>query len=781
MEFIIPFSKISEDKKSIVGGKSYSLGVLIQNGINVPDGFAVTTGAYHAFRLEGISQGEAFSQRALEAFDRLNVEKVAVRSSAVAEDSENESWAGQLESFLNVDRDHLLEAIQLCWKSGDSDRIRAYMKDKEISEDKRAVGVAVQAMIPSEVAGVMFTSDPTSLGDDILIEAGLGLGEAVVQAMITPDQYRVNRNLEIIDKKIFKQELKIDAVNGKSIETLLDDETGSAQKLQDEYIVELARQALAIESVYGKPMDTEWSLQGGNVYIVQARPITASQVLNDRQEITIELTQLLGDPITTGLAASGGVVSGKVCTVASLEELAKVEAGTILITKATTPDYVAVFDKVTAIVTQTGGLVSHTALISRELGIPAVVGVGAGLGRLADGMEITVDGYNGNIYGGKTDKVYEVNSDSAVFEPIESTGDSIHDFLNAVSSGTNEANELWPLSPGQLLPYLDVSSNLDMLEKFKLLIHHEKRNFKEISELFERPDQIRNYLMGVSCSGLKVARRLGIADVTKEDTVNLMQWLLDTLYAKVDIDPLALEGRHYTWSQDYANEFVLSAHFSEDSELIRASNLLNVALFNYIWAFYWDYFIDCGYEAHGTYPVVRGNDTMGLIVRDGFNLQPTDVWGDVSEFTPFRSIRLSVLYDTPKIYLKMTGRIVNTDNLVNHVKAVSVVCDGEYVNEPEQINLITEQLKVAAQKQIQLVNNMPQLDKVRRGDKMLAYARKGFHAHFGEWYHSDGIERTIENLGTKYIDDFTEEAARSKNDIINLYDPSNDYVPGLDA
>jgi pyruvate,water dikinase len=153
MEFIIPFSKISEDKKSIVGGKSYSLGVLIQNGINVPDGFAVTTGAYHAFRLEGISQGEAFSQRALEAFDRLNVEKVAVRSSAVAEDSENESWAGQLESFLNVDRDHLLEAIQLCWKSGDSDRIRAYMKDKEISEDKRAVGVAVQAMIPSEVAG----------------------------------------------------------------------------------------------------------------------------------------------------------------------------------------------------------------------------------------------------------------------------------------------------------------------------------------------------------------------------------------------------------------------------------------------------------------------------------------------------------------------------------------------------------------------------------------------------------------------------------------------------
>ncbi len=784
---IIFFPDLKTEDRKITGGKAYSLGVLTQKGVSVPSGFAVTTNAFNKFSVDKKgSDFDSFKAELQAAFKKLGVEKVAVRSSAIAEDSDAESWAGQLESYLNVDAEHLVGAVEKCWDSIKSERIKTYTKGKNIAEEDLAVGVVVQAMVPSEASGVMFTSDPLGKSEEILIEAGLGLGEAVVQSLITPDQYWVNKNTgKIAKKKINKQELIVEVVNGESVNTPLKGKEAEVQKLSDKEIVALAKQAVVIEAIYEKPMDIEWAKHEGSIYIVQARPVTVMQSSDKRtQHVAKELAKDLGEAVVVGLGASHGVVSGRVKVIHALDELSKIGNGDILVTKTTTPDYVAVFDKIVGAVTDTGGFTSHTALVSREIGIPAVVGSGSATKYLKDGDLITIDGFNGLVFKGKTDKSFPVTEIEEEYAGTEPTGDIIVDFLNAVTTSNNDVSELWPLKPVQLFGYIDVSVGLDMLAKMKKAVLEEKLTPAQVAALFDRPDQIRLFLNCISISGLKVARRLGLARVTIKDQVDLTTWLLEALQAKVPNDSFSLKGGHFTWGDKELKAFLNEHDFSNDAALIKESVGLSAALFNYTWSFFWDYFPDAGYETHGTYKIndKRYPGSKGMIVRDFFNMAPEEIWGDVSELPDCKSITVATMYDTDKIYFKYSGRILNKNSLVSRINRMLILVDGKPVTNPKKVAALTQKIIALSQKQIDLVNGMDKLDLVRRGDKLAYYARKSFHLHFGKnWYSNEEVENTIQKFGTDFIDSWSEERNRAKNTNRDLYDPRNDFVPSMDA
>lgn len=240
---------------ALVGGKGASLGELMSIGVKVPPGFVLTT----EFDQKKLDEGK---EQILKAFDELGLDHVAVRSSATAEDGLDNSFAGQFDTFLGVDRDNLIEKIKECFKSLNSPRIKAYCESKSMDPNEIKMAVVVQEMLDSEVSGVCFTANPVTRDtNQIMIEAGIGLGEAVVSGTITPDNYLVDKKtLEIIDKTISNQKDMGDI--------------GKKQKLSDDLIQELSKQSISIEKHYQKPMDLEWAVEKNNLYILQARPIT---------------------------------------------------------------------------------------------------------------------------------------------------------------------------------------------------------------------------------------------------------------------------------------------------------------------------------------------------------------------------------------------------------------------------------------------------------------------------------------------------------------------------
>ncbi len=786
MKYVIPLHNIKKSDKRIVGGKAYSLGFMMQRDINVPPGFAITTRAYLlSKKTKEKEEFEKFKIELYKAFDMLNCDKVCVRSSAIAEDSSSDSWAGQLESYLNIERGHLLSGVEKCWDSINSARIKTYVKDKNVKEEDMAVGVVVQAMVDSQSSGVMFTTDPTGDTESILIEAGLGLGEAIVQAIIIPDRYLVTHNLEITDRQISTQKVKISVSNGVAKEQPVSLRVGSKQKITDEDIIDLAKQALELEKIYGHPTDIEWAKSKKGLFIVQARPITIIEERKNKARISQRLEIELGSPIINGVGASGGTVSGKARVIKDLSELSRVEYGDILVTKTTTPDFVAVFDKIVGAITDTGGLVSHTALVSRELGIPAIVGTEIATKNIKDGAIVTIDGYNGSVYSGRSSqygKLRYQKQEDEYFPPPAITGDDIEDFLSTLTYSYNEVSEMWPMSPVQLYGYLDVNLGLDMLHKLKKLVIEEKKTFEDIAQMFDRVSQIRLFLSGVTVSGLKVARRLNIAPVTIQDQINLTLWLIYILKAKSPRDPLALAGGNFVWDDKYSEYFLDTSEFLHDPEYIQATVELNVALFNYVWAYYWDYFPECGHEDHGTYTVNSSKypDAKGMVIRDYFDLIPSEVWGDVSSFSKYKSISIATLYDTDKIYFKFTGRILNKHSLVPRIRHAVVLVDGKTIHSPEDVRLISAELNKLSSSQIKLVNKMDKLDLVKRGDKMANYARKTFHSYFGNWYNPQPVESIINKLGRKFVDEFSSEKNRSVQTMRDFYDPRSDFIPSLD-
>ncbi|MCL5795374.1 MAG: phosphoenolpyruvate synthase, partial [Patescibacteria group bacterium] len=331
---------------------------------------------------------------------------VAVRSSATAEDLPTASFAGQQATFLNIiGANSVVEAVKKCWASLFEPRAIYYRIINKFDHLKVGIAVPIQAMVQSEKSGILFTIDPVNNNKNvIIIDAGYGLGEAIVSGAVTPDRYEVQKSdLKILDKNINVQTWKIIKVKDKNKHIIVRKDQQKQQKITDEQIIELAKIGLKIEKHYGKPQDTEWAIdKTGKIYFVQARPVTTLEKkvpiveFNEKKS-----TPAAGKILVKGSAASIGVASGLIKIIHKPEEIDKIKPGDILVTEMTNPSFVPAMKKAAAIVTDTGGVTSHAAIVSREMGIPCVVGTGTASHVLKNGQFVTVDGVRGVVYQGK--------------------------------------------------------------------------------------------------------------------------------------------------------------------------------------------------------------------------------------------------------------------------------------------------------------------------------------------------------------------------------------------
>ena len=427
------FNQIRKTDIPVVGGKGANLGEMVFAKIPVPNGFVVTSNAYFDFihstslkhkiltelkdldvedseKLRAASKAIKTAIMAAEMPDELSEQiknsyhelcgehdrYVAVRSSATAEDLPDASFAGQQETYLNVKGwKDVVHHVQKCWASLFEARAIFYRETNKYSHLKVGIAVPVQLMVQSEFSGIMFTVNPlTNNQGEISIEAAFGLGQPVVSGEVTPDQYIINKKSgKIISKYISTQDWQF-TLSGK---TPISKKYQHTQKLTTKLILELAEVGMRIEEHYGRPQDIEYGIEGGKVYIVQSRPVTTLHATHDK---SLEISNTKAKPILQGLAASPGIAVGKVQIVRHPSEISKVKEGDVLVAEMTNPDYVPAMKRAAAIVTDLGGRTSHAAIVSRELGVPAVVGTESATKILSPGEEISVDGVNGLVYEG---------------------------------------------------------------------------------------------------------------------------------------------------------------------------------------------------------------------------------------------------------------------------------------------------------------------------------------------------------------------------------------------
>ncbi|MDA5562661.1 phosphoenolpyruvate synthase [Cobetia sp. MMG027] len=460
-EYVVDFDQLGMNDVDRVGGKNASLGEMISNladaGVTVPGGFATTSYAYREFLAH-----EGLDKRINAALDALDVDdvvelarvgaeirqwiidtplppafeaemerayaelqarhpnlKVAVRSSATAEDLPDASFAGQQETFLNIEGfDNIKRAVHEVFASLFNDRAISYRVHKGFDHSLVALSAGVQKMVRSETAasGVMFTLDTESgYRDAVFVTGSWGLGETVVQGAVNPDEFYVHKTTlaagrpavlrRNLGSKLIKMVYTDDTSAGRSVETV-DVPVPERHRfcISDADVEALARQAMIIEKHYQRPMDIEWARDGddGKLYIVQARPET---VVSQEEGGNLERFQLRekGRTLVTGRAIGQRIGQGAVRVIDNPEQMDKVQVGDVLVTDMTDPDWEPVMKRASAIVTNRGGRTCHAAIIARELGIPAVVGCGDATSVLAEGREVTVscaEGDTGHVYDG---------------------------------------------------------------------------------------------------------------------------------------------------------------------------------------------------------------------------------------------------------------------------------------------------------------------------------------------------------------------------------------------
>ncbi len=358
---------------------------------------------------------------------------VAVRSSATAEDLADASFAGQQATYLNILGDiPVLHAVLKCWASLFEARAIYYREDKGFDQLEVGIAVPVQKMVNSEKAGVMFTIDPTNNDmEHISIEAAYGLGEVVVLGAVTPDRYLIDKKTrQVTDKEIHKQTWMLTREGGNADTDNTEDiskngvpvpeDKQGLQKLSDDEISQLTDLALKIEKHYGKPQDTEWAVEGGKVYMTQSRPITTLPSKDDQAGMDSGQAGMTNEGqdiseakvILKGSAASVGMAGGPVKIIHSPSEIDQILDGDVLVTEMTTPDFVPAMKRASAIVTDEGGRTCHAAIVSRELGIPCVVGTETATTTLKDYPKVTVDGKSGAVYEGKVKSQSDSGQDS---------------------------------------------------------------------------------------------------------------------------------------------------------------------------------------------------------------------------------------------------------------------------------------------------------------------------------------------------------------------------------
>ncbi|HET7324912.1 MAG TPA: pyruvate, water dikinase [Halococcus sp.] len=467
---VLWLSEVGKDDIDAVGGKGASLGELAGAGLPVPPAFVVTADTYRSFIEEtGIDDDlfeavdvdpddssalaeaqsraeelildtempEELREEIIETYGNLDDGEafVAVRSSATAEDLPDASFAGQQETFLNVTGENLVQRVKDCWASLFTQRAIYYREQQGFAHRDVDIAVVIQRMVDAEKSGVMFTSHPSTGAPEVIIEAAWGLGEAVVSGEVSPDNYVIEREsgeveeVTVADKKTMCVK---DSETGETTMTEVPADKREARVLDDEEISRLVEIGEQVEDHYDEPQDVEWAIFEGDVFMLQSRPITTINEPDESAEAGVadgsgatEEEESAEEVIVTGLGASPGVASGAVRIVEALDQLDKVEEGDIIVTEMTTPDMVPAMKRASGIVTDEGGMTSHAAIVSRELGVPAVVGTGSATGSLEDGQLITIDGDKGTIREGEAgdgerDAVEEVRPQAPV-KPMTAT------------------------------------------------------------------------------------------------------------------------------------------------------------------------------------------------------------------------------------------------------------------------------------------------------------------------------------------------------------------------
>lgn len=546
-EYVKWFSEINNKDVAIAGGKGASLGEMYNNKFPIPPGFVVTAQAYKHFiestglrekikavldelnvddtkslelgatkireMIESTKLSEDIAKPVIEAYDILDVNKeqlanagevalgilkkskeppfVAVRSSATTEDLATASFAGQQESFVNVKgHSELLEKIVECFASLFTARAVYYRVKKGFSHEESYIAVVVQKMVNSDKSGVIFSKNPVGEGNDIVIEAVWGLGEGIVSGRINPDHYVISPNLEKFTIKSLEIPKKDVAIvrdsSGKTITVKLTENKGKQQVLNNHELKILSEYALQLEEHYQKPQDIEFAISGRDIYIVQSRPITT--------KYKSEKKELSGEILLSGLGASPGIASGVVKIVHSLADLSKIKSGDVLVTEMTNPDMVVTMQKAAAIVTNEGGVTSHAAIVSREMGIPAVVGTVKATESLKEGMEITVDGGRGVVYAGKGEtKLAEIKKVVPTKTKIKVIVDLPDFAARASSSGIKEVGltRLEGIIAGSGKHPLYYVKNKDMESYIDVLVKGLKKLCAPFDEIWIRTSDIR--------------------------------------------------------------------------------------------------------------------------------------------------------------------------------------------------------------------------------------------------------------------------------------------------
>ncbi|MBU4548305.1 MAG: phosphoenolpyruvate synthase, partial [Euryarchaeota archaeon] len=312
------------------------------------------------------------------------------------------SFAGQQDTFLNIKgAEDVLEYVQKCWASLFEARAIFYREENNFEHSKVYIAVVVQEMVDAEKAGVMFTVHPSTGEEKILIEGSWGLGEAVVSGTVTPDTYWVDKETgEILEETISEKNIMFqkDPEQGKTIKTEVPDELKNRRVLSEVELAELAVMGKKIQDHYQFPQDTEWAIEGGKVFMLQSRPVTTLTGSNGAID---ELEEAERKIITKGLGASPGMASGAVKIIRNIDELDKIQSGDVLVTAMTTPDMVPAMKRASGIITDEGGVTCHAAIVSRELGIPCVVGTTDASQILDENQVVTLDGDKGIVYEGK--------------------------------------------------------------------------------------------------------------------------------------------------------------------------------------------------------------------------------------------------------------------------------------------------------------------------------------------------------------------------------------------
>ncbi len=458
MEYVEFFEELKKEDVDIAGGKGANLGELTQAGIPVPPGFVITSATYQRFMDEtGITQEimdildaldvnnnkelqksareiikiitetpipDEISSLIIEAYNalchRIGKENafVAIRSSATAEDLPEASFAGQQDTYLNVKGpEDLIKYVRKCWASLFGARAIFYREENNFDHSKVYIAVVVQEMVDAEKAGVMFTVHPSTGEEKILIEGAWGLGEGVVSGTVTPDTYWLDKATgQLLQKQVSEKKTMFQkkSEDGQTVQIPVPDDLKNKQVLDDAELAQLVELGKKIQEHYQFPQDTEWAIENEKIYMLQSRPVTTLDMSTTSAE---GISQGERTVITKGLGASPGMAAGTVKIIKDTDELDKVREGDILVTVMTTPDMVPAMKRANGIITDEGGVTCHAAIVSRELGIPCVVGTGDATSILPENSQVTLDGNKGMVWEGKlmeTEKKSEISEEPTV-------------------------------------------------------------------------------------------------------------------------------------------------------------------------------------------------------------------------------------------------------------------------------------------------------------------------------------------------------------------------------